>query len=99
MDTFEGTCSDLNNQLEAPEGSIMQEGSSIGDIILRNLDNDLPRLTTPSPGRIANLGGTPTTQPMKAVDAATNLCPLPQKSDGHLFVTLPDTFDGKKENY
>jgi hypothetical protein len=59
MDTFRGTRSNSDHAMEANEGSIMQERSSIGDLGVRNLDElNAGRPATPSPGSIAGFGRT-----------------------------------------
>jgi hypothetical protein len=98
MDSIGNPDHDIDHTMEPAFGNAVQESSDSGSIGLCNLEDE-QRLNTPTPSDIANYGGPSTFYEPQRMDGSTDLPALPGRAHGRSFVTLPDVFNGKKENY
>jgi hypothetical protein len=77
IDTFRGTGSNYDNEMEAVEGHPTQRKSSVGNFDLRNLDETGSRRPpTPTPYHGANEGGATINRSVQGVGPSADLCPL-----------------------
>jgi hypothetical protein len=91
---------DTYHPMESIDDRTNEGRSDPGDLELRNLETDsIHRVPANAPRNFDGLGGTTTLPFPEGLDHPSNLHPLHNKDAGCLFIAMPDTFDGKKENY
>jgi hypothetical protein len=89
-----------NHTMESVDSYPYERRSDPGDFELRNLETDSTHGVPAEPPRnFDGIGGTATLPYPEGLDHPSNLQSLHNKDAGRSFVAMPDTFDGKKENY